>query len=436
MKIINSPQPLARRIVAGFVLITAVVSGTFSAGIVSVVLMVEQHLVSRDLDHTIVTAVSDLQKGLPPNLGPDTRFYATNIPGHSPPDSIAQLEDGFSEFIDRGTAYYVFTKDINGNRYQVIQDQDEFETRERVLYSVVAGGFLISIALAWVLGTLIARRVMLPVTRLAEAVGKIQTGRDQVSVLAPAYPRDEVGNLARAFDLTISELRASLNREQLFTSDISHELRTPLMVISSSCELLDAYATDDRAHQQIARIAKASEEMRGLIDTLLLLARERTSDADTASLATLSQIANEVLTLRRPEIEAKGLTLELIDNNSLTELFKGVALRTVLDNLLRNAIHYTERGSIRLSLDGSGFAIEDSGIGIPLAEQQSVFQTFSRGSQARGEGLGLGLSLVRRISTSLGWRISIENIASGGTRFRVDLSGQHDQPSAIVASVT
>lgn len=92
-------------------------------------------------------------------------------------------------------------------------------------------------------------------------------------------------------------------------------------------------------------------------------------------------------------------------------------------NLLRNALHYTERGSVRLILERGAFRIEDSGAGIPAEQHERIFQPFVRGAQARGEGLGLGLSLVKRICAKQGWSVSLQS-EPGDTRFRVALSSE------------
>ncbi len=400
---------------------TGLVSGIFSLGIVSVVLTIEARLVSRELDQAIVNAMQDIKNGAAPRLGPNTRFFASGIEGFSAPAGIRELAPGFSEYLENGDAYYVLTKEQNGHRYQVVQDQDDFETRERVLYGVVAGGFVLSIALAWILGALIARRVISPVTELAAAVGNLRKNRDEATELATNYPCDEVGDLARTFDVTIKELHASLAREKLFTGDISHELRTPLMIISSSCELLDTYVNDPKSRVQVARIAEASKGIGHLVELLMLLAREKSNRASTVAQETLEQVALKVTSQRSSEIEMKGLALTLQTEGAPKCRFTEIALRTVLDNLLRNAIHYTDRGTLRLTLTATGFTIEDTGIGIPTAEHQKILEPFARGSQARGEGTGLGLSLVKRICVSQGWQLGISDLDSGGTRFSVDL---------------
>jgi len=230
-----------------------------------------------------------------------------------------------------------------------------------------------------------------------------------------------VGDLARAFDATINELHDSLAREKLFTADISHELRTPLMVISSACELLDAVVSDPENKSQINQIAEAGREIRDLVESLMFLARDKSNGTSTISQETLEQAILKVTARRAAEIEAKNLTLTLQIDGVPESSFKDIALRAVIDNLLRNAIHYTDQGAIRLTLTSSGFSIEDSGIGIPVGEHQKILEPFARGSQARGEGFGLGLSLVKRICASEGWALNIADLSAGGTKFSVAL---------------
>jgi signal transduction histidine kinase len=93
-------------------------------------------------------------------------------------------------------------------------------------------------------------------------------------------------------------------------------------------------------------------------------------------------------------------------------------------NLLRNAMHYTESGFIRLILVSDGFRVEDSGIGIAQEQHEQIFQPFFRGSQARGEGLGLGLSLVKRICSKQGWSISVQSMVNGGSCFSVTFNNR------------
>ena len=88
-------------------------------------------------------------------------------------------------------------------------------------------------------------------------------------------------------------------------------------------------------------------------------------------------------------------------------------------NLLRNALHYTAQGTVRLVLERDGFRVEDTGMGISAHERDRIFEPFVRGTAARGEGLGLGLSLVKRICEHNGWTIEAESDQQAGACFRV-----------------
>lgn len=111
-----------------------------------------------------------------------------------------------------------------------------------------------------------------------------------------------------------------------------------------------------------------------------------------------------------------------LPGNPLDTCYNTTFLHAVMGNLLRNALHYTEHGFIRLTLEPSGFTVEDSGVGIPEEKREAMFEPFVRGSEKRGEGLGLGLSLVQRICESQGWSVSLSTMEPNGCRFHVELS--------------
>ena len=230
-----------------------------------------------------------------------------------------------------------------------------------------------------------------------------------------------------AFDATLGRLRQALNRERLFTSDVSHELRTPLMVLASSCELLlENPGIDQRGRAQVERIARACEEMRELVQTFLMLARAQHEAAGMSPQMTLQQVAEDLLGLWREPIEAKGLQLIHEPGQPLPMRYNATLLHAVMGNLLRNAVHYTDSGFIRLTLLPNGFLVEDSGVGIPEEKREAMFEPFVRGTENRGEGLGLGLSLVQRICENQGWSVSLTTREPSGCRFQVELCRMSD----------
>ncbi|PKO54990.1 MAG: sensor histidine kinase, partial [Betaproteobacteria bacterium HGW-Betaproteobacteria-19] len=140
-----------------------------------------------------------------------------------------------------------------------------------------------------------------------------------------------------------------------------------------------------------------------------------------ASMNTLQHIAEEQFRRWSPDAEQRRLGLRLTVAAPDDTLYPTPMLRAVIANLLRNALHYTDKGDVQLVLQGRRFKVIDSGAGIPIAERLSVFRPFVRGGSSRGDGIGIGLSLVQRICAQQGWKIELSDAAGGGCVFEVDL---------------
>lgn len=417
-------QPLARRIVLSFALLTALTCGIFAWGVIAVVHLVEDDLIGEELRVEMAEVETVFVKeGRVPDLAGGSTLYVPSLQARALPPALAGVHAGYQEVTGEAGAWYVLVSEIAGQRFILARNQDAFEAREQLLYRVVIAGFFLAVALALLIGRLTARRVIDPVVRLASQV----RNRNQLLPLAPSlasdYGDDELGQLARAFDQAMDQLRAAVERERLFTSDVSHELRTPLMIIGTSGELLARAELGPRERRQVERIGKAADDMRGLVDTFLQLARAQSAGGNAGEAVTLAEMAAELADYWGEEIRNRGLAFHWQVDGTSPRRWHPTLLRVVMGNLLRNALHYTEQGEIRLIVDADGFRVEDTGPGIPEAERETLFQPFVRGSRARGEGLGLGLSLVKRVCEQQGWRISASNLAAGGSRFEI-LLGQ------------
>jgi signal transduction histidine kinase len=418
----------SQRIAMAFVLMTMVVSGAFSLGIVGVVHFVEEQLISRELLTRLNMVLhEDVRVGRPPQLDARTSFFASDDPQRRIPERYAALPDGLTEIEEGSEATYVYLLQRNGVRYMLVQDQREFEDREEILFAVVLAGFLLCIVGAWGLSVVMARQVMAPVARLAGQVEHLDLRDAPDEPLAPGYPDDEVGRLATAFDNALGQLRLSVERERLFTSDVSHELRTPLMVISSSCELLTESVLDVRQREQIERVQRAADEMRELVQTFLMLARSENVDAEDGPTPTVREIAREQGERWGAVARVKGLRFTLVEEGKAHMSGNPTFVRTVMTNLLRNALHYTAEGEVRLVLEDDGFRVEDTGMGIAPGEEARIFEPFTRGERARGEGLGLGLSLVKRICEQQGWGIRVQEMPPQGSCFVISFKSASPQ---------
>lgn len=415
-------QPLIQRIIVAFVLMTFVVGGVFSVSIVGIVHYVEEQLVSKSLNETLDFAIQRYEEtGREIGLNPHLQFFQSSSEYGIPQPYVAE-KIGFSEIINQDGAFYIIKRIVGDTEYLIVEDQSDFEEREAALYRAVFAGFLLSLLAALVVGGNLAKRVISPVLRLAQQVGKLDEQAGLARSLADDYADDEVGALAKAFDRSVGQLSSALVRERLFTSDVSHELRTPLMVIASSCEMmLTSNRLTSGQRQQIARIQYAAQEMADLVQTFLALARAGSTESSMGSSVTLKKATEKQRECWSGAFAAKGLEFVVRGKPDDSRYYNAIFLSTVMSNLLRNALNYTQRGLVCLTLTEDGFMVEDTGTGFSVGESKVLFQPFVRGEDATGAGLGLGLSLVNRICEREGWQMQVGSTALGGSQFYIKL---------------
>lgn len=414
-------SPLSQRIIVSFVLLTTVVSGLFSFGIMASIDMVEEDLITAELNRKFRNILVDYRRGEIPHLDLGTKFYSgtENLPYY-----LHDLKPGLSEVELEQSAFHVMVQQEKETPFYLVQERTTIEKSESILAVVVIAGFFLSVAASLILGLMMANRIIAPVRRLTHQVHNREKLLLDAPPLSSNYTNDEVGHLAKAFDRTISMLQQALQRETLFTSDVSHELRTPLMVINSSCDLLiERGQLEDYSRQRINIISKAAKEIQELVDAFLTLARGGKTEQEHA---TLSSIIQGNLKEWQQQSESKGISFTVEDQNkgpeSQKKLFPVAMLRTVLNNLIRNAIHHTAEGRITLIVHSGGFEVCDTGPGISATDKQSIFKPFYRGEAGDRKGLGLGLSLVQRVCEREQWSIVVSDNKPVGCCFSVDFN--------------
>lgn len=221
-----------------------------------------------------------------------------------------------------------------------------------------------------------------------------------------------------------------------FVANASHELKTPVAGIRLLSEAIrDASDVGDEKslHLFIDRLDNEAERLQRLVIDLLDLSRleeqensDRTPRADLHSTLTTSYLAH------KGEAEDKGIDLVLDDrstpnDNCYTNIEPSDA-SLIFDNLIENAIMYTDEGSILVSLEPRAhetvISVKDTGIGIPQADQSRIFERFYRVNKARSRevgGTGLGLSLVRHAIERGNGSIEVDSTVGQGTEFTVHL---------------
>ncbi len=222
-----------------------------------------------------------------------------------------------------------------------------------------------------------------------------------------------------------------------FVANASHELKTPVAGIALLSESIEQAAKDGNT-EAIAlfsqRLSKESRRLQSLVTELLDLSRLESGGLKgrSSQAADLSSVVATSFEAHLPRARQKGLDFSLDDELSPDRLHKvhlsPADCSLIIDNLLENAISYTEEGSVRVKLTEEGddlvLEVTDTGIGVPLADQERIFERFYRVDTARSRemgGTGLGLSLVRHAVNRADGSIALASTPGKGSTFTIHL---------------
>lgn len=239
---------------------------------------------------------------------------------------------------------------------------------------------------------------------------------------------DDVDRHAEALNRVLARLESAFVRIFAFNADVAHELRTPVNRILNLTEVALLRSDPDAAHASLDAIRDAAEEMRRLIEDMLLLAR-----GDEGRLAVKldpvdsATVLDGLLELYRPSCEEKGVSLERIGApGDAPVLSDRPLLERAVSNLIDNALRHTPRGGriqIEVSRRGevTAIVVSDSGEGVPAPQRERIFDRFVQLDAARRGGAGLGLPIARMIARALGGDVSVTESVLGGARFELQL---------------
>jgi signal transduction histidine kinase len=286
---------------------------------------------------------------------------------------------------------------------------------------IVAG--LIALAMAALLGYLVARALSVRIRRLEEAAEKVAAG--DFSQPIPVDGDDEIGELAMAFNEMQAQLKQLDDARKRFIATASHELRTPIFSLSGFAELLADEDLDDETRKEfLAQIREQTERLRALATDLLDLSRLeagsldlRPEDVDVGELArdvcgefvpALQQHRSELAV----EVPAAGIEARC-DPDRVAQI-----VRILIDN----AITHTPPGTpIEVSADRENgrlsIAVADRGYGIKRSEQGRLFEPFYTSNP---QGSGLGLTIASELAERMDGRLSVDS-APGSTKFTLEL---------------
>jgi two-component system OmpR family sensor kinase len=274
----------------------------------------------------------------------------------------------------------------------------------------------------------LARAVARPLERLSETARRL--GEGDLTVRSGIRRSDEIGDLALALDDMAGRIQRLVQGERELLANVSHELRTPMARIRVALELA-ADGDPASARRYLGEIASDLAELERLVDDILATSRFDVQGA-VPPLRRILLKPETILEEAASRFRAQhpGRALEIGLEKDLPEVEADpMLLRRVLDNLLDNAAKYSDAGPpIHLRARAAGQAleveIEDEGIGIEPEDLPHLFTPFFRTDRSRARttgGVGLGLTLARRILEAHGGTIEVESTPGKGTRVRLRL---------------
>ena len=288
-------------------------------------------------------------------------------------------------------------------------------------YESTTKSLLISLSLLVTVGTIssfflgryLSKRALIPVQDLIYQVEQAtEESRVQVS-----NPSDEIGKIAQSLNRLLDRLHASSENQKRFTADAGHELRGPLTTMQLSIDALRASKDSAELKDISAEIGRLAK----LCNDLLDLSRVDGQEVQKSRLRLIDVVEEQLRTFGSANKQIEVHLDESLDQLVLCnrQLF-GLAIRNLLENAFQFANSKIEV-SARLEADGLHLIIEDDGPGVPISENENIFERFYRSEKVRTNGkggTGLGLSVVSAVMDAHGGK-AFSTLGSSGGEFHL-----------------
>jgi signal transduction histidine kinase len=339
--------------------------------------------------------VKDLLKDLPPGI------HIIDAPDKKHPVHV-----GVIQLPDKATPYFMF---FHGKEFF---EENTWLHPEQV--TLISLAFLLIPGI--IIGYIISRMLFSPVVTLIEQIKSLNP--DNIPErFSQKHANNELGVLTRTVETTMNRIKAFIQREKQFTRDASHELRTPLTIVKGAVEIMETQPeleTNPLLKKPLKRISRSVRDMETTIETFLWLAREENGTAESCRVV---PVAEKAISDNQYLIENKDIQLHMDVRTDKAVRVKEEVLYIAITNLIRNAFHFTSKGSVTITIDDDHIGIADTGMGIETDKIDSVTQSHVKGEKS--QGFGLGLSIVSRLCKRFDWQLSIESEPGKGTRTRI-----------------
>jgi len=344
----------------------------------------------------------------------------------------------------------------DGQQYTMVTELPPEPHGPFAFHGIPGLGLLIGILCSGVVCYVLARYLTSPITRLRAAAQRMASGDLTARAGIPgSRRRDETAELVRDFDLMADRIENLVGAQRQLLRDISHELRSPLARLNVALELARQRSGVD-AHNALDRIERETSRLNEMIQRLLTLVRlEGGDDSLEKSAVHLQDLIQEIAKDAAFEAQSRQCQVEVEISADCVVSGSPSLLYSAIENVVRNAIRYTEEGTpvrIGLQTEENAEAVEavvrvmDSGPGVPQEALDKLFLPFYRIDDARGRqtgGVGLGLAITARAVSLHGGSVRAANRPEGGLMVEIRLplaskprATQVESPAEVLSSRT
>jgi two-component system OmpR family sensor kinase len=351
-------------------------------------------------------------------FGPDARLRATS----SPEVKLGLLPaPGFHDVAEGGYRWRVYTVPADAataDRVQVLQSAGFRDTLAAQRAGAALAPVLLLLPLSLFILWIVARAMSLALGDIARQAA--QQDEHHIAELTLQGVPQEIAPLVLSFNSLLRRLGEAFATQRRFVQDAAHELRTPIAAIALQLENMRQDVHCDGSAGRYAQLQAGVRRAQRLVEQLLRLSRQEAAGADGAAIVDLQAQLRESMNTLIGLADQRHIDLGFVGpapaSGPLTLHCAPGDLRSVLDNLIENALRYTPQGGVvdvRLLHEQGRVALEvvDTGPGIPPELMPRVFDRFFRVPGTNAEGSGLGLSIAQAAAQRCGLALTLRNRA-------------------------